>query len=136
MVKRIHLWIIYTNTSYYLLNRALLYREYERDRQEAEMFNVFDRCPRIRVSSVLHSSLSLSLSPLPLSLSTLSPLPDTSISIYTFETTIGACRCHRLEDTFISVRRICIFIFCHRLLANSPYFRSLLWQYYKLQLDF
>lgn len=124
MAKRIHLWIIYANTSDYLLNHALLYREYERNRQEAEMFNVFDRCPRIRVPSVLHSSLSLSPS---LSLS-LFLFPDTSISIYTFETTIGACRCHRLDDTFISVRRIYIFIFCHRLFANSPYFRSFLWR--------
>lgn len=47
------------------------------------MFNVFDRCPRIRMPSVLHSS-------------------GASISIYTFGATIGACRCHRLDDTFTS----------------------------------
>lgn len=47
------------------------------------MFNVFDRCPRIRMPSVLHSS-------------------GASISIYTFGVTIGACRCHRLDDTFTS----------------------------------
>lgn len=75
----------------------------------------------------LFLSLSVSLPPsLPPSL-TLSPLANTSIFIYTFETTIGSCRCHRLDDTFVSVKRIYIFIFCHRLLANSPYFRLFLW---------
>lgn len=60
--------------------------------QEAETFNVFDRCPRIRVPSVLHFS-------------------GASISIYTFRATIGACRCHRLymDTSDVSLNFIPIF---------------------------